>query len=150
MKIELSRRIRSDIESVWKGVTDPQLLASWQPTLRSVQVVSGSRHEPGGVSELVYDENGREVRLEEIVQAAERPRLLALSYRGEQAVTVVRHVFDSPSDGETRWTVVCRFRFRGLLPRLLGLFMKGSIRRRVDADMARLQDLLERHGERSR
>lgn len=143
VKIELSRRIRRDIDAVRAAVADADVLAAWQPTLKSVRVLSGRRGEAGSVCELVYDENGREVRLEETVTDTRDPELLELTCRGEQAVSRIRHWFASPAEGETVWTVDCHFRFLGLGPRLLAPFVKGSVRRRIDGDMARLQQLLE-------
>jgi uncharacterized protein YndB with AHSA1/START domain len=143
VKIELNRRIRRDADTVRAAVTDAEALAEWQPTLKSLRVVSGRRGEAGSVSELVYDENGREVRLEETVTDSRDPELLELTYRGGQAVSRLRHWFASPAPGETVWTVDCDVRFHGLWRRLLAPLLKGSVRRRIDGDMARLQQLLE-------
>lgn len=144
VNIELSRRIRRDIPAVRAAVADPGRLAAWQPTLRDVRTLSGRRGEPGSVCELVYDENGREVRLEETVTDARGSELLEFTCRGGQAVSRIRHWFASPAPGETVWTVDCRFRFQGLWARLLAPFVKGPLRRRIDGDMARLQSLLEK------
>lgn len=143
MNIELSRHIRRDIPAVRAAVADPGRLPAWQPTLKEVRTLDGRRGEPGSVCELVYDENGREVRLEETVTDARGNELLEFNYRGGQAVSRIRHWFASPAPGETVWTVDCRFRFQGLRARLLAPFMKGPLRRRIDDDMARLQSLLE-------
>ncbi|WP_405235190.1 SRPBCC family protein [Lentisalinibacter orientalis] len=143
MNIELSRRIRRDIPAVRGAVADPGRLPAWQPTLKDVRTLSGRRGEPGSVCELVYDENGREVRLEETVTDSREPELLEFTYRGGQAVSRIRHWFASPAPGETVWTVHCRFRFQGFRARLLAPFMKGPLRRRIDGDMGRLQALLE-------
>jgi uncharacterized protein YndB with AHSA1/START domain len=143
VKIELNRRIRRDVDTVRAAVADAETLAEWQPTLKCLRVVSGHRGEAGSVSELVYDENGREVRLEETVTDSRNPELLELTYRGGQAVSRLRHWFASPAPGETVWTVDCNVRFHGLWRRLLAPFLKGSVRRRIDGDMARLQQLLE-------
>lgn len=144
MKIELNRRVRRDIDAVWEAVTAADELPSWQPTLESVQTVSGRRDETGGVTEFIYDENGRVVRLRETILEAERPRRLVARYEGEQAVTEVVNVLEGKGRGETRWSIVARFRFRRLLPRLIGPFLRAAIRRRIDADMERLQRRLER------
>ncbi len=149
MNIELSRRIRRDIPTVLAAIADPGMLDAWQPTLKDLRMLSGRRGAPGSVCELVYDENGREVRLEETVTDTREHELLEFTYRGAQAVSRVRHWFASPAAGETVWTVDCRFRFRGLWLRLLVPFVKGPLRQRIDSDMARLQALLEHAEERS-
>jgi hypothetical protein len=145
VKIELSRRIRRDVAAVRAAVAcaDAAALSAWQPTLTAVRPISGRRGEAGAVAELVYDENGREVRLEETVTDTRDPELLELTYRGAQAVSRIRHWFAGPVTGETVWTVDCHFHFTGLWPRLLAPFMKSSVRRRIDGDMARLQRMLE-------
>jgi len=144
VNLELSRRIHRDISTVRAAVADPGRLPAWQPTLKEVRTLEGRRGEQGSVCELVYDENGREVRLEETVTDARDSELLEFTYRGAQAVSRIRHWFASPVPGETVWTVDCRFRFEGLWPRLLAPFVKGPLRRRIDGDMARLQTLLEK------
>lgn len=150
MNIELSRRIRCDLAAVRAAVAsaDAGALSAWQPTLTAVHPLSGRRGEAGAVSELVFDENGREVRLEETVTDSRDPELLELTYRGGQAVSRIRHWFASPADGETVWTVECHFRFTGLWRHLLAPFVKSSVRRRIDGDMARLQQMLEEDGSR--
>lgn len=143
VKIELSRRIRREPRTVRTAVADPGMLPAWQPTLKSLHTTSGRRDETGGVTELVYDENGREVHMEETVTEARDDELLEYTYRTENAVSRIRHWFAAPAAGETVWTLDCQFRFRGFWPRLFAPFVKGPLRRRIDGDMARLQALLE-------
>lgn len=143
LDIELKELIKRDVDTVWSAIADVEALTAWQTNLRSVITLSGIRGETESVCELIYDENGREVRLRETIREARRPHLLTATYQGDQARTEVRNELIATDAGETRWTLHCRLHFRGLLPRLLGLFMKTSIRRRIEDDMRRLRDSLE-------
>ncbi len=143
LNIRLVITIGRDIDTVWSALADPRRRRDWQPGLMAADVVSGVPGETGNVNDLVYDENGREVRVREHVVDAERPSRLLAEYESEQASTTASNRLSATGDDGTRLELECRVRFRGLLARLMAVFMKGAIRRRIESDMERLKSALE-------
>ena len=77
MKFRNEIVIDADQQSVWAAFDDPENIKAWQPTLESFAQKSGERGQPGSVAELVYDENGRKVRLVETITERREPHCTA-------------------------------------------------------------------------
>ncbi len=127
---------------VWQLFDGPDNMQRWQPTLASFEHRSGTPGQPGAVSELVYEENGRRVVMTETITERREADFIAGRYDSAFGTTEIVNVFEALDDGRTRWQVWCNFRFRGFMM-LLSLFRGGSIRRRTDADLARFKLLAE-------
>ena len=80
VKLKSEVIIEADRALVWRLFGDPDNLASWQPSLESVRLVSGTRGHPDAVSELIYDENGRKVVLTETITATREPDFVGGTY----------------------------------------------------------------------
>jgi uncharacterized protein YndB with AHSA1/START domain len=142
MKHKTEVMIDADRDTVWRFFDNPDNITKWQPTLRSCQHVSGAPGQPDAVSELVYDENGREVVLTETITARREPEFLGGTYESKWGTVVILNLFEQTDDGRTRWSSNSSHRFRGLM-RFLALFMAKSICGRIDSDMQRFKLLVE-------
>lgn len=142
MKHNAEVLIAAPRELVWKVFDDPENMRKWQPTLASFTHKSGDPGQPGAVSELVYDENGRKIVMTETIGERREPEFLAGTYETEYGVTLIVNRFESVDDDHTRWNVWCNFQFRSLM-KIMALFMGGSIRRRTNDDLGRFKLLAE-------
>ena len=142
MKHKTEVLIDADRDTVWRYFDNPDNMTKWQPTLKSVRQVSGTPGQADAVSELVYNENGREVRLTETVTARREPEFLGGAYDSDWGNVVILNLFTQTHDGRTRWSSSSNHQFKGLT-RFLSLFMAKSIRRRIDEDMQRFKLLVE-------
>jgi uncharacterized membrane protein len=142
MKHKTEVMIDADRDTVWRFFDNTDNTTKWQPTLKSFRHVSGVPGQPDAVSELVYDENGREVVLTETITARREPEFLGGTYESKWGTVVILNLFEQTDDGRTRWSSNSNHRFRGLM-KFLALFMAKSICRRIDSDMQRFKLLVE-------
>jgi uncharacterized protein YndB with AHSA1/START domain len=142
MKFRNEIRINADIDTAWNTFIDPDNLRHWQPTLKSVTLKSGTATEPGAVSELVFDEDGRQVVMTQTITEKRAPDLLAGEYDSAWSRVVVVNHFQAIADGSTRWTVYSRHRFKGMM-KIMALFIRRAIRERNDDWLQRFKLLVE-------
>jgi len=142
MKHKAEIIIDADLDTVWKYFDDPDNLTKWQPTLKSFTHKSGTPGQPDAVSELVYDENGREVVMTETITARREPYFLGGTYESKWAnVAIVNH-FEEIADNKTLWSMNTKYGFKGFM-KIMALFMHKSICARSDTDMNRFKLLVE-------
>lgn len=142
MKHKTDILIDADLATVWRMFDDPDNMAKWQPTLKSFTHRSGMPGQPDAVSELVYDENGREVVMTETITARRDESFLGGTYKSDWGTVVVFNLFEETDDGTTRWTSNLNYSFKGFM-KIMALFMHRSIRNRSDRDMNRFKLLVE-------
>ena len=134
--------IEAGQQFTWDMFVDPANLRHWQPTLKSVTLKSGVASEPGAVSELVFDEDGREVIMTQTITEKRAPDFLAGSYDSAWSTAHVVNHFTSIDDNLTRWTVYSRHNFKGLM-KIMSLFVRNSIEERNDDWLQRFKLLVE-------
>ena len=142
MKHKAEVVINAPRDVVWRIFDDPANMPKWQPTLQTFTHQSGTPGQPGAVSELLYVENGREIRMTETISERREPDFLAGFYETKFGKTIIVNQFDALDDNTTRWTMWCNFRFNGAM-KLMSLFIGGSIRKRTNADAERFKLLVE-------
>ncbi|MGI9233448.1 MAG: SRPBCC family protein [Woeseiaceae bacterium] len=142
MKHKAEIIIDADLVTVWKMFDDTDNMMKWQPTLKSFTHKSGTPGQADAVSELVYDENGREVIMTETITARREPDFLGGTYESNWANVVIVNHFAKIGDGKTRWTMNAKYGFKGVM-KIMALFMRKSIFARSDTDMNRFKLLVE-------
>lgn len=142
MKHKTEIVIDADLATVWRMFDDPDNMTKWQPTLKSFTHKSGTPGQPDAVSELVYDENGRDVVMTETIAARREPNFLGGSYESKWANVVIFNHFEETEGGRTRWTCNVNYRFKGFM-KVMALFMRKSICDRSDNDLNRFKLLVE-------
>jgi uncharacterized protein YndB with AHSA1/START domain len=134
--------IGAERATVWRLFDDAGNLRKWQPTLKSVVHRSGTPGQPDAVTELTYDEGGREVVITETITARREPDFLAGTYESRWGGAVVVNQFEDASDGGTRWTAYHNQSFTGLM-KVLSLFRQRAIVSRIDDDAERFKLFVE-------
>ena len=142
MKHKAEILIDADLATVWRMFDDPDNMTKWQPTLKSFTHRSGTPGQPDAVSELVYDEDGREVVMTETITARREPYFLGGTYESKWANVVIVNHFEETEDGATRWTMNSKYGFKGFM-KIMALFVRNSICDRSDTDMNRFKLLVE-------
>lgn len=130
---------------VWALFDDPESMPDWQPTLRSITPKEGTPGQPGAVAELVYDENGREVRMIETITERREPDFTACIYTSRFGKTIIVNHFEDAGD-QTRWVVYANHFFKGMM-KLMSIFFAKSIRERTENDLQRFKLLVESRSE---
>ena len=114
----------------------------WQPTLKRFDHKSGEPGQTGAVSELTYDEDGRQLVLTETITERREPDFMAGIYESKHGTMLIVHTFEETADGHTLWTSWSNMNFKGLM-KLFAIFMVRSIRRRTEDDMQRFKLMVE-------
>lgn len=142
MKHKTEILIDADLATVWRMFNDPDNMLKWQPTLKSFTHKSGTPGQPDAVSELIYDENGREVVMTETITARREPYFLGGTYESKWANVVIVNHFEETADRKTRWNMNAKYGFKGFM-KIMALFVRKSICERSDTDMNRFKLLVE-------
>ena len=142
MKMTFETEIRAGRELVWAIFDNPDNLSRWQPTLESFTHVAGDPGQPGAVSELVYNENGKKVTMTETVTERRKPNFMAGTYDNDRATSLIVNHFEEIDEDTTRFVSYSNMNFKGIM-KILSLFVARSIRARVEADLSRFKLLAE-------
>ncbi len=142
MKMKYEAEIRASRDLVWATFDDPDNLSRWQPTLESYTHMAGEPGQPGAVSELVYDENGKKVTMTETVTERRKPHFMAGTYDNDWATSRIVNHFEEIDDDTTRFVSYTNMNFKGIM-KIMSVFVSRSIRARVEADLNRFKLLVE-------
>ena len=127
---------------VWAAFDNPDNMLRWHPTLKSFEPQSGTPGQPGAVTSLVYEENGREITMTETITERRAPDFLAGVYTSDWGKSIFVNHFEDAGEGRTRWIVYTNHFFRGMM-KIMGIFSAGSIRNRTESDLQRFKLLVE-------
>jgi uncharacterized protein YndB with AHSA1/START domain len=130
-------------DAVWKAFDNPDNLSKWQPTLRSFEHQGGVKGQPGAVSVLTYEENGKPIVMTETVTVRHEPEEFAGTYDNAMALNTIRNTFSALDPDRTRWTMESEFVFKTFLYRVLAPLIRGLIDRRIKNDMERFKQQME-------
>jgi len=142
MKHKTEVLIDADRVTVWRLFDDPDNMSKWQPTLKSFKHKSGISGQPDSISDLVYDENGRDVVMTETITARREPEFLGGTYESKRGNVIIFNLFEETTDGKTLWKRNMNYVFKGPM-KVMAIFMQDSIRGRADTDMNRFKLLVE-------
>lgn len=142
MKMKYEQVIQASRDFVWATFDNPDNLSRWQPTLESFTHQSGEPGQPGAVSELVYNENGKKVIMTETVTERREPQFLAGTYDNAWTTAMIVNHFEGIDDDATRFVSYTNMKFKGTM-KIMALFVAKSIRARAEADLNRFKLLVE-------
>jgi uncharacterized protein YndB with AHSA1/START domain len=142
MKHKTEVLIDADRATVWRLFDDSDNMSKWQPTLKSFTHKSGTPGQPDSISDLVYDENGREVAMTETITARRDQEFLGGTYESKWGNVIVFNHFEETTDGKTLWKSNVNYVFKGFM-KILAIFMRKSICGRTDTDMNRFKLMVE-------
>jgi hypothetical protein len=145
MKFTLELPIDKSRAEVWKAFDNPENMKTWQPSLISFDRISGTQGQPGAISRLTYEENGRKFTLIEKVTYREEPKRLDGVYENDFADNIVKNTFVEQGGEQTLWVVETEYKFKTLIMRILGPIMKKNFVLRTQKDMERFKEMAERH-----
>jgi hypothetical protein len=139
MKFKLELILNKPRAEVWKAFTNPSNMSKWQSSLTKTELLSGMQGQPGAVSKLTFEENGREFSLIEKVTTRDEPNQYDVVYENEFTDNPMRHSFKEQGDNETLWIVEAEFKFKTFAMKLLGPLLKKNFVRRTQKDMGVFQ-----------
>jgi hypothetical protein len=143
MKFSLRLPIEKSRVEVWKAFDNPENMKKWQPSMVSFDRISGTQGQPGAISRLTYEENGRQFSLVEKVTHREELQRLDGLYENDFANNTIKNTFIEQGNDQTLWTVETEYKFKTFLMRILGPVMKKNFVARTQKDMERFKEMVE-------
>ena len=143
MKFTLELPLHKSRAEVWRAFDNPENTKTWQPTLVNFETVSGIQGQPGAISKLTYGEGkGEFVLMEKVTYRAEPDRFDCV-YENNFADNSVKNTFIATSENETLWKMEVEFKFKTLLMKIIGPFVKKNFIKRSERDMERFKEFME-------
>ena len=142
MKLRKEITINADHETVWRIFDDPEHTRKWQPELKSKTLLSGEPDQVGAKYELVYDHNGRDMRVVSTLTEIRKFEVATTVLESDWGQTTITYHFESISSNQTRWVLEIEYRFKGFY-RLVAVFLRKNMLARGDEEMQRLKELVE-------
>ena len=143
MKFRLELPINKPRADVWKAFDNPRNMSKWQRSLISFETISGKQGQPGALSKLTFEENGRQFELMERVTHRDEPNRLDGVYENNFADNTVRNTFIEKGSGQTLWVVETEYKFKTFIMRILGPIMKKKFVARTQKEMERFKEMVE-------
>jgi len=144
MKFTLELPLHKSRAEVWRIFDNPENTKIWQPTLVNVEIVSGMNRQTGAVSKLTYAEGKREFVLVEKVTFRAEPERFDVVYENDFADNHVKNTFIAISENETLWKMEVEFKFKTLLMKVVGPFVKKNFVKRNEREMERFKEFVEK------
>ena len=144
MKFILELPLHRSRAEVWRAFDNPENTKKWQPTLVSIETVSGMQGQVGAVSKLTYAEGkGEFVLMEKVTYRAEPERFDSV-YENNFADNSVKNTFIATTENETLWKMEVEYKFKTLLMKIIGPFAKKNFIKRSERDMERFKEFVEK------
>jgi uncharacterized membrane protein len=140
MKYKIDLTIDIPKEKFLELFEDLEFMKQWQPTLKSLEVVSGSPGQVGSKSILKYESNGKPSQIEEEIIKRDLPYEFDFIYRAGGVTNWAYNRFDEV-DGKTVWSATHVFKFSFAMF-FLNL-MKGAFIKQTTKDMNAFKEAAE-------
>ena len=144
MKYTLELPIHKSRAEVWRTFDNPKNIKNWQTTLVKFETINGIQGQPGAVSKLTYGEGKREFVLTEKVTLRAEPERFDVMIENDFADNSVKNTFIAISENETLWKIEVNFKFKTLLMKLIGPFVKKNFVKRSEKEMERFKEFVEK------
>lgn len=144
MKLTHTIIINKPLNIVWRNFVDITKLKLWQPTLKQYKLLSGSSATPGSVAELIYEENGKLISMQQIVTSRKEPTEFTGIYKTIGVNSTIANKFRSVAADVTEWQMFSDFQFQSPLLKIFAAFMKGLLYKHAFEDMNRFKRMAEK------
>jgi len=121
---------------------NPDNMKDWQPSLKSVESISGEPGKPGAKATLVHQMGQREIEMVETILEKNLPDTFRATYEAQSVFNEVNNTFKSIDDKKTLWIMANTFKFSGLMA-FIPLFLKGSFKKETSKNMQLFKQFAE-------
>ena len=135
--------INKPLKEVWDFFQDPENLKSWLGGFHRFEPVSGDRGEAGSKAKQYFFEKGKELVLdEEITEVIPYKKFAGILSSSMMTTSVVNYFMDL-SNNKTEYSISSDTVFKSFFWRQIGPLMKGEFKKRQEADLQRMKQVLE-------
>jgi hypothetical protein len=143
MKFKLELTINKSHMEVWKAFASSENLKKWQPTLKSIEYISGTPSQSGAVSTLTYEESGQEFALTERIILLEEPDRFDVIYENIFTDNINKNTFIEQGPDQTLWVLESEYKFKTTTMKIVGTLRKKIFVVRTQKEMERFKELAE-------
>jgi len=143
MKFKLELTINKSLAEVWEAFGSQETLKKWQPTLKSVEHVSGTPGQPGAESILTYEESEREFALTEKVILRAEPNRFDAAYENKFTDNINKNTFTEQGPNQTLWMLETEYKFKTTTMKFVGVLKKKNFVARAQKEMERFKKFAE-------
>jgi uncharacterized protein YndB with AHSA1/START domain len=143
MKYKLELTIEKPLAEVWNAFDSSDNLKKWQPTLKSVEHVSGTPGQSGAESTLTYEEGEREFTLTERIILREEPGRFDAVYENKFTDNTNKNIFTEQGPNKTLWVLEAEYKFKTTAMKFLGVLKKKNFVARSQKDMEQFKEFAE-------
>lgn len=118
-------------------------LYKWQNGLKSIKIISGEKGKVGLTRSMIYEMNGKDTEMIEIVESIDLPYQITLVYKAKGIWNRCVNKF-SEIDQKTLWQVETEFKMSGFM-KTLEFFGKKILMSQTESDMNRFKTFAEAH-----
>ncbi len=142
MKFENRIVINAPASAVWNVFTDETVLSKWLSGYKSSGVISGQPLEVGSKHEMVFEENGKEMKFIETVTQVEINSAYGFSLSHEKMCSKNLTKL-SEVDGKTTLIQYVDVEAKSFFYKMMMPLIKSSICKKSAKDLQRLKELVE-------
>jgi hypothetical protein len=95
MKLNFEQKNDASLETVWAAFNNSSNKERWQQNFESYKHRTGDPGQPGAISELEFNENGKIMTVNETITECREPVFLSASYESKDASTIIVNHFES-------------------------------------------------------
>ncbi len=143
MKINSQIIINKPVVMVWNFFDNPDKMGLWLTDFKRFEHVSGMRGHIGSKSRHVYNQNGKELVLDEEVTARQKYHHFAGKLTHQTMTADIDVVFNDLHDGRTQLDICNDISFNSFFQKLMLPLASAKIRKRQEGDYQRLKAAIE-------
>jgi uncharacterized protein YndB with AHSA1/START domain len=136
-------KIKQPAEKVWQLMRDEKQLPLWLTNFKSIEHLSGEKGEAGSTSRMVFLEGGRTMEITEHILKVVENKEVHFTLSHPTMISDVRTRLVQ-KDGGTMLIQATETKPQGFFMKLFFLFMKGTMKKRMQTDLERLKLLAEK------
>jgi hypothetical protein len=142
MKLTFETLINKNRDLVWDCFDIPDNLPKWQSNLKSFQRKTGEPGQVGAVSDLIYEEDGKEITMTETITVRNIPDELEAIYETEGIRYITKNKFVKVDENTTNWIIESNVEFSGKL-KLFSSLISKYLKKRMNENVQGFKQLVE-------
>ena len=127
-KIETSIEINAPIATVYDFVLDEENSSKWLAGYKSSKLLSGEEGKVGSKYEMIFDYNGKEIKMYETITHLEENKKYAFELNDKMIDGEVTLLFE-PTNNGTKVTEIHNFQAKGFVSKAMNMLVKGMIKK---------------------
>ena len=135
--------INKPLQEVWEFFQNPDNLKLWLKGFRRFEHVSGERGTAGSKARHYFFEMGKELVMDEEITEVIPYKKFAGTLSSSMMSTSVVNYFQDLGNNQTEYSVSSETEFKTFFWRQIGPLMKGEFKKRQEADLQRMKQVLE-------